>query len=786
LADAAAPASLRAAAAIQVGDAGVPLLGRANLWVDAVDASSYRLVQSLMRSAVEGTAPGQLELLVYDERLSGLAAPFWALNSGGDKVLRIFGDEPELKAGLAYLGRHIQGVKNVMQGEAESLVEYRAAVGFPVEGYKLVVLSADFSTLGEDLRTRLGILFKAGPAAGVSFIVHSLSDGVNEFLLSGFTQLNLWKETLEQAGVGDVRGWSPPSAQALVETAQRAAAVMASTKVDPIRFRDIQSVDELWPDSSADGIRFCIGRYGRDTVALTLGDELNQRHNMLVTGAVGQGKSNLISVIVHSLCQRYAPSELELYLLDFKEGVTLQAFFDPATGRFLPHARVLGLEADREFGLSVLRHLHAVYRERMRVFKAAGTQSIDKYRRANPNSPMPRIALVIDEFQMMFADRDKVSDEIADLLVKGVRLFRACGIHVVLASQTIGGNMALMGSAGEGLFGQVPTRVALKNSLAESHATLSAKNDAATHLRVGQAIVNEDYGEPQSNRKTSIALADPADLAAMRELWWRRRPDGVTPPTVFEGSVKRSLADDAGAVAAARARGALRLFLGSRIDVAAKPLDVAFSRDVGRNAALIGSGDALTQLQNMALSLARQTGCQFMVLDLLDSEPAWAAAREDFAALLRAAGSPISFIDKEQVPQCLTEVAASVAARGAGQPPLVVMGLGLDRARSLPPEFQDLARTGPAAGVHLIGWWRKLEAFREHVGYGGEANFDIRLALKLDPASVKQLMGDPLLEWRAQDNRMIAWDVAELPEAITVIPYGRVRADTAQVGAGLP
>ena len=48
----------------------------------------------------------------------------------------------------------------------------------------------------------------------------------------------------------------------------------------------------------------------------------------LVTGAVGQGKSNLIAVLVHSWCQRYSPSELELYLLDFKEGVTLQAFFD--------------------------------------------------------------------------------------------------------------------------------------------------------------------------------------------------------------------------------------------------------------------------------------------------------------------------------------------------------------------------------------------------------------------------------------------------------------------------
>ena len=114
----------------------------------------------------------------------------------------------------------------------------------------------------------------------------------------------------------------------------------------------------------------------------------------------------------------------------------------------------------------------------------------------------------IDEFQMMFADNDRLSAEIAVLLVQGARLFRACGIHIVLASQTIGGNVSLMGSAGEGLFGQFPVRIALKNSLSESHATLGSRNDAAAHLRAREAIVNVDYGQLSANRKTTIAFAD--------------------------------------------------------------------------------------------------------------------------------------------------------------------------------------------------------------------------------------------------------------------------------------
>jgi hypothetical protein len=770
------PSNLDVATQVSLGSASVPLLGQANVWVDALDSSSVGVVQSVVLAALEGTAPGQLEVIVFDEGLSGLAAPFEALGEGAEKAVRILDDEQGLRGTVAYLRRHIQGVKNVMRGEAPTLVEYRRAVGYPVEGYKLVVLSTDYSLLPQDLRVQLAVLFKAGPAAGVSFVIHSITEGINEFLLAEFQQLNVWQGEIEWQGHGDVTGWVPPAAANLVASAGRIAGQMARARMDPIAFTDVQDTSATWQASSAEGIQVSVGRYGRHIVTLTLGDELNQRHNMLVTGAVGQGKSNLISVIVHSLCQRYSPAELELYLLDFKEGVTLQAFFDRETGRYLPHARVLGLEADREFGLSVFRHLHQVYKERMRIFKAAGVQSIREYRRDHPEVVLPRIVLVIDEFQMMFAEHDRVSEEIADLLVKGVRLFRACGVHVILASQTIGGNMALMGSAGEGLFGQVPIRVALKNSLAESHATLSPKNDAATHLRVGQAIVNEDYGELQANRKTTIAWADPVVLERLRLGWWEARGPESTPPSVFEGSRKRSLPDDVGWVR--QAGETPRLFLGSRIEVEARPLSVPLAREVGRNAVVLGSGAVIPQLQNMAVSLALQRPCQFAIWDALSGNAEWDSTRDEFTAMLQAAGSTVQAIGPDEVSGFITDTAYSLASRDPSQPPLVILGLGLDRIRTLPLEFQDLAKDGPATGVHLLGWWLKLASFREHVGYGGEANFDIRLALKLDASSAKDLMGDPLLQWHPEDNRMIAWDVSDLPEPVPAIPYSRLDGNT--------
>lgn len=781
---------LRAADEIELGDARVSLFGSSNIWVEdslTDDCASIGLTQTIIQRALEGTAAGQLEIIVFDDALTGLSSPFAPLNTGGEKLLHVFHDAREFKSTLRYLRDHVQAVKNVMRGEAANLVDFRHRIDYPVEGYKLVVVSTDISFLDDETQGQLAILLRAAPVAGVSFLIHSMTLDANPYIISMCEQLALQPHgVITRERGGSIRGWSPPSPHELATTSRRLAETLASHAMTTIPFADIQPTDGQWQHTSENGVTFAVGSYGEDVVHITLGDELNQRHNMLVTGAVGQGKSNLISVIIHSLCQRYSPRELKLYLLDFKEGVTLQAFFDAESGRYLPHARVLGLDADREFGHSVFLHLHQIYRERMKLFKMVGVQDIRGFRRLRPESEMPRIVVVIDEFQMMFADRDRVSDEIAELLVRGVRLFRACGIHVILASQTIGGNVSLMGAAGEGLFAQVPVRVALKNSLAESRASLGDKNDAATHLRSREAIVNLEYGDVSANMKTTIAFADEKGiLPYLRESWWQTARGWAEDPYVFQGEPRRSLATDAGRLRDLRASGCLSVLLGSRIEVDARPLEVPFGRDIGRNIAVIGSGDAVPILQSMALSLAAQAPqMRFVVLDLLESEAAWGSSRQTFTQVMKELGADLEIIHRAGVQGFLSELILGLAERDATAD-LVIVGLSLDRCRPMPLEFQEIVRIGPSVGVHVIGWWLKLESFKDHVGYGGDSHFDTRLALRLDAQSAKQLMNDPLLEWRAAENRILAWDSAELVAPLRVIPYSVVDASlTAALSAG--
>ena len=753
-------------------------IGRSHIWIDDYDrADSAQFAQFALANALAHTAPGQLEVLVFDDALRGIAAPFQEVNSGGEKILRHINDLQELNETIKYLHEHVRSVLNVIQGRTESLLDFRQQLSPKVEGFKLVVLSTIYHLLSDEIRDKLTVLLKAGPAAGVTFLIHSMKINVNKEILN-LTQLCDVDERTVYGNDGAARGqFDPQSADDLISVSRGVASAVANAQVEPVAFSEVQPLDAPWSQSSRDGISFAVGTYGMSTIEVTLGDELNQRHNALITGAVGQGKSNLISVVVHSLCQRYSPSEVEFYMLDFKEGVTLQAFApDPITGSFLPHARVLGLDADREYGVNVLRHLFAIYRQRMATFKAAGVQNIRQYRLSNPEAVMPRIVVVIDEFQMLFADQDTVATTASDLIIKGARLFRACGIHFILASQTIGSGGMLGGTTGQALFAQIPVRLALKNSLAESHATLGLKNDAASHIRSREAIVNLDYGELSSNRKTTIAYADDAILAELRTAWWQQAQGAVAPPEVFEGEHRLSLHDDERFLTNLQSRHAM---LGRRITVGVAPLAADFSPDVGRNLALFGTGPGHTILLNAALSLLHSTpSAEIIVLDLAGDwhSPARDNVRSPFERQLTRLGMTYRVVDKHQADALIDELVerAAFAADDASAPPVYIIGLGLERWRSDTTKIKTLFANGPLSGIHLLGWWNKYSSFKAMVGLGGDNNFDIRIAMHLDHSSAREAFKQPILRWTPQDNRALVWDSATMSNPQLVIPYSRI------------
>src|SRR5690606_2963976 len=126
-------------------------------------------------------------------------------------------------------------------------------------------------------------------------------------------------------------------------------------------------------------------------------------------------------------------------------------------------------------------------RGRAERFRTFGVQDLAAFRRES-GEVLPRILLVVDEFQELFVADDKLAQDAALLLDRLVRQGRAFGVHVLLGSQTLAGAYSLARST----IGQMAVRIALECSEADAHLILSDDNPAARLLsRPGEAIYND-------------------------------------------------------------------------------------------------------------------------------------------------------------------------------------------------------------------------------------------------------------------------------------------------------
>src|SRR5258708_21971875 len=240
----------------------------------------------------------------------------------------------------------------------------------------------------------------------------------------------------------------------------------------------------------------------------------------------------LVHVMITNLALWCSPEQVEFYLVDFKKGVEFKSY----ANRHLPHAKVIAIESDRQFGLSVLERMDAELRRRGDLFRQQSVQDVAGYKRSGGTEPMPRSLLMIDEFQEFFVEEDHVSQSAAVLLDRIVRQGRAFGIHVVLGSQTLGGAYTVARST----LGQMVIRIALQCNEADAYLIMDDTNPAPRLLsRPGEGIYNDMAGALQGNSPFQ-AVWLPDDVRDCRLTKVRERADrsGVAypGPIVFEGN----------------------------------------------------------------------------------------------------------------------------------------------------------------------------------------------------------------------------------------------------------
>ncbi|WP_197698483.1 FtsK/SpoIIIE domain-containing protein [Micromonospora viridifaciens] len=525
---------------------------------------------------------------------------------------------------------------------------------------------------------------------------------------------------------------------------------------------DLLPDGEPWASDSLDGLATTVGDAAGRPVSLGF-TELTP--HWLVSGRSQAGRSAFLTNVLFGLAARYGPDELALYLADLGEGESFVEFLQTERDRsWVPQVRAAGMAADREYVADLLRELEAELRRREDAGRRAGGQ---RYAELRQHQSLPRIVCVIDNFPLLLRERDRLATDFLARLEALARAARAYGIHLILAGE---GDLGI-GGPRDPLLGQFPVRVALPGGA----AVLEPTNDAAAGLPVGSAVVNTagGLGGPRGATRGHERMirfpdphADPDVLATLRQRLWSARPEGSPPPVVFAGYARPLLANDPRYRAALAGRAhAPAALLGRAVDVHRSTAAVPLGPAAGRNLAVLGRDEEAERLLVTAVRsvAAHHRSARFVLAPLANGSA-------EAAAVLAA-----ELTERHGV--ATVDVAGLRAALEAGEPGyLVVFGLDVPDATELPADLlRTLLLEGPAAGQHLLGWWRSVAPLAGLVGPEGEVDkLTAVVATDVPGGRLEQLFDRPVL-WRPRPGRAVLWD-GPGEQGTVLVPFGEAAA----------
>jgi hypothetical protein len=744
-------------------------------------AAAVDLMQSVMLRMLTAMPPSKVRFTILDPvGLGDNFSAFMHLADFDEQLVasRIWTDSAHIEQRLADLTKHMENVIQVyLRQEFHSIEEYNAFAGEMAEPYRVLVVANFPANFTEAAVHRIKSIVASGARCGV-FVVMSVDTKAaapRNLQLPDLESEGLTLQWADERFVWDHADFgplalqfeSPPPVEKFKEIVRTIGlAAKDSGRVEVPFSCIIPDEKEWWTSDSRAGIDVPLGRAGAMKLQdLDLGHGTSQ--HVLVSGKTGSGKSTLLHVLITNMALRYSPDEVELYLVDFKKGVEFKAY----ARSMLPHARVIAIESEREFGLSVLQRLDNELRTRGDMLRKRGFQDIKGYRNAEPTARLPRILLIIDEFQELFVEDDRISQDAALLLDRLVRQGRAFGIHIMLGSQTLGGAYTLARST----IGQMAVRIALQCSEADAHLILSEDNTAARLLtRPGEAIYNDANGLYEGNHPFQIVwLADSERdeyLNRINQLE-RQRQCKVPPPIIFEGNVAADLSDNPPLQKLLEADrwpapvAATPAWLGSAVAIK-DPTAAMFLRQNGSNLLMVGHREeaALGVFASCFISLAAQNpppDAKFYIFDGMRSDAPEVGFWNRLAAV---APQAVKIAGVRQTPACMAEIADDLALRqqaGHDNPPPVYLFLyNLGRFRDLRKEddfsfssgdapaspaklLSAILREGPPHGIHTLIWCDTYSNVARMLDRQSMQDFEMRILFQMNANDSSSLMDSP-------------------------------------------
>ncbi|HEY7307826.1 MAG TPA: FtsK/SpoIIIE domain-containing protein [Gemmataceae bacterium] len=764
---------------------------RSSLLLQASDAGRTAAVQTLQAIVfrlLTALPAGKVRFVIVDPvGLGQNFAAFMHLADYDEQLVasRIWTETPHIEQRLADLTLHMENViQKYLRNQYETIADYNIQAGEVAEPFRVLVVANFPVNFSPEAIRRLLSIMQSGPRCGV-FTLVSVDSKVP--LPKGFDIADLEANSLNCSWDGQRFRWkdadfapypltldAPPETEFANRILARIGEAAQNAQRVEVPFEFIAPAEpEWWRADSRRGLRVALGRAGAtQRQSLDLGKGTAQ--HALIAGKTGSGKSTLLHALITNLALQYSPDEVELYLIDFKKGVEFKTY----AVHDLPHARVIAIESEREFGLSVLQRLDAELRLRGERFRDARAQDLNAYRQAAPAARMPRVLLIVDEFQEFFTEDDRIAQEAAQLLDRLVRQGRAFGMHVLLGSQTLGGAYTLARST----IDQMAVRIALQCSEADAHLILSDDNSAARLLsRPGEAIYNDANGLVEGNNPFQVVwLGDDRReqyLTRIRDLTRRHPPMLQEAPVVFEGNAPADVSRNhllnerlrqPVTEEGAESRQGQLAWLGEAMainDLTAAP----FRRHHGSNLLLVGQQEemSLGMLTTAVVSLAAQmTPSDATRFYLVDGRQAQAPTERPLARLPDVLPQTIRLAGWRDVPAIVAELNAEIERRqkeSAQAPSIYLVLFGVQRLRDLrrqeddfsfmrkgddapnpAQQFATLLREGSVLGIHTLMWCDTLNNLQRTLDRQSMRELTMRVLFQMNVSDSSNLIDSPL------------------------------------------
>jgi S-DNA-T family DNA segregation ATPase FtsK/SpoIIIE len=806
--------------------------------------SAIDLIRSQIFRLLSAIPPGAVEFIVFDPVALGQSvADFRHLAEYDQRLVdtKTWTSEQDIERRLSELSAHLETViSNYLRGQFETIAQYNSYAGEVAEPYRILVVFDFPSGFSDSAAATLQSIMENGPRCGLHTIL--LSDPAAGLprrtaieRLRRSAQTVTWSGSSATLDLGEPIGIpshdlavddAPPLSFGVEGTPDNNLAKLLTRvgeasrsgrggRVTPHRLFPTlnrliaagraQEAPRLMPNSptinldepaswwtgdSARNASAPIGRAGATDLALLNLSSTEIAGGAIVVGVPRSGKSTALHAIITSLAVIYSPQELELYLVDNKHGVEFKAYDR------LPHARMVSINSEREFSVSVLRSLDHEVARRADLMKkvGGGVSNISEYREVT-GQPLSRIVLVMDEFHEVFEQDDDVGQKAYSAFSNIVKQGPFAGVHVIVATQSLP-SMPAMNPLTLQL---LPIRIAFMCSASDADVVMGDANREVKSLsKQGEGILNPVRGEPAFNKSFQGMYIEPAERTGLLEMVLSKAvQEGITQlPRVFDGDEPAQRTVEA----KTSSGNGLVVDLGESYELDGSA-ELPIRRTRGANLLALGNHlvtdgfdpAILGAIESAVLSTIRSDG-DVVLLDFVGE----AGIPEGSLGLVEVASATGSRYERGarsfEVLRQLAETVRERVERGAYEERAVALVLfGLQRATELVPydpymessddgdepspgaNLASIVRDGPDVGLHVVVAVDSLAQFERKCGRDLLREFDLRIAGSMASPGDISTIADTSRNVELRTSQVIVVD--NFQGAVTRLrAYGEIRS----------